>query len=43
MDEEARIQIIRIDNDIRRLELDREKLLSEQDLTTKEHMEFYHG
>ena len=43
MDEETRIQIIRINNDIRRLQLDREKLLSESDLTTKEHMEFYQG
>ncbi len=43
MNEETRMQIMRIDEDIKRLQKDREQLLSEQDLTIKEHYEFYHG
>lgn len=43
MDEKVKIAIITIDNDIRELQLQREELLSTQNLTTKEHYEFYHG
>ncbi len=41
--EEARFQISCIDRRLDQLRADKEEILQSQELTTKEHMEFYHG
>lgn len=43
MEEHVRIKLIELDSKIKGLQDQRELILSTQDLTTKEHYEFYHG
>lgn len=43
IEQKARIRIIIIDTEIRKLELEKEEILLKQELTMKEHYEYYHG
>lgn len=43
MDEKIREKVIELDKEIGKLERLKEDFLSSQELTTKEHYEFYHG
>ena len=43
MDKETKVQLEKIDNQISLLQSAREIILQSQELTTKEHYEYYHG
>lgn len=43
INEGARLRIEAIDKDIDKLQTEREAILTTEDLTTKEHYEYYHG